>query len=121
MLLVPTYVAPSKIHGVGVFAAESIPAGALMWRFEPGIDLIISPEHAETLPQVFRDFLEVYAYISDQFPGGYVLSCDHARFLNHSSDPNTDNSSLVALARREIAAGEEITCDYGEFCVSYEL
>lgn len=39
MLLVPTYVAPSAIQGLGVFAAEPVTEGAPIWRFEPGIDL----------------------------------------------------------------------------------
>ena len=32
MMLVPTYVAPSRIEGVGVFAADDIAAGSLIWR-----------------------------------------------------------------------------------------
>jgi SET domain-containing protein len=39
MLLVRTRLAPSAIHGLGVFAAEPIARGAEVWRFTPGFDL----------------------------------------------------------------------------------
>lgn len=121
MLLVRTYVAPSPIHGLGVFAGEPIPRGTPMWRFEPSIDRVIPFERAERLPPAARDFLMTYTYLSPLFPGGYVLNGDHARFLNHSDTPNTDNSGEITLALRDIAEGEEITCNYGECCEYYEL
>lgn len=121
MFLVRTYVAASPIHGLGVFAAEPIPRGTPIWRFQPGFDQVIPFALAEQLPASAREFLATYTYLSPLFPGGYVLNGDHARFLNHSDTPNTDNSGEIALALRDIAEGEEITCDYGECCEHYEL
>ena len=46
-----------------------------------------------------------------------MLNGDDARFLNHDDEPNTDNSGPVTLAARDIAAGEEITCDYLVCCL----
>ena len=117
MLLVPTRLAPSPIHGLGVFSVEAVAAGRALWRFEPGLDLVIPFEKLEGLPAAFRAYLDTYAYASQDAPGGLVLSCDHAKFLNHSEEPNTDIRGLVTLARRAIAAGEEITCDYRD-CVA---
>jgi hypothetical protein len=68
MLLVPTYVAPSPIQGLGLFAAEEIPAGAPVWRFERGIDVVIPFERIENLPPAFRAFLDRYAYTSHDIP-----------------------------------------------------
>ena len=44
---------------------------------------------------------------------------DDAKFLNHSDDPNTHERRLSSIAARPIFAGDEITCDYGAFCVDW--
>ena len=116
MLLVPTRLGRSAVHGLGVFAAAPIAAGEAVWRFAPGIDQVIPLPLAETQPEAFKAYLATYAYLSPEFPDAYVLSCDHAKFLNHSEDPNTDIRGPTTFARRPIAAGEEITCDYRD-CV----
>jgi uncharacterized protein len=120
MLLVPTYVAPSSIQGLGLFAAEAISAGEALWRFEPEIDVVIPFERVERLPAAFRAFLDRYAYTSHDIPGGVVVSCDHAKFMNHSEDPNTEIRPFVTVARRPIAKGEEITCDYRACCAGWQ-
>ncbi len=40
MLLVKTYIGMSEIHGLGVFAAEAIADGAVVWRHNPMFDLM---------------------------------------------------------------------------------
>lgn len=112
MLLVRTSLGPSRIHGVGVMAAEPIAAGQPIWRFAPEIDLVIPFARADTLPEAFRVYLATYAYEAPEFPESYVLSCDHAKFLNHSEAPNTELRGRETLARVPIAIGEEITCNY---------
>src|SRR3546814_1178092 len=62
MLLVKTYVAPSRIHGLGLFAAERIPRGARIWEFNPVMDRFVSREEFESLPPAARESLRVYAY-----------------------------------------------------------
>lgn len=121
MLLVPTYAAASSIQGVGLFAAAPITRGTLIWRFEPVFDRIIPQGDFETLPPVARAFVERYGYTTPQIPGGWVVSLDNTRFINHSTTPNTDNTTPVTTAARDIAQDEEITCDYGEFCDSFDL
>lgn len=121
MLLVPTYAAASPIQGIGLFAAAPIPKGTLIWRFEPGFDQIIPEDVFNRLPDVPRAFVDRYGYITPQIPGGWVVSLDNTRFINHSDTPNTDNTTPQTFAKRDIAKDEEITCDYGEFCDSYDL
>ena len=42
--------------------------------------------------------------------------------MNHADDPNSDFSDEGgARATRDIAAGEEITCNYGHFYRDFEL
>ena len=117
MLLVPTYLDRSQLHGIGVFAATPIPAGTLVWRFTPGFDLDLDPTVLASQPDHFRDRLLHYGYI-DRRLDRYILCCDDARFLNHSDDPNlasdfTLDRHGVDIAIRDIAAGEEMTVDYG--------
>lgn len=121
MLLVRTFVAASPIHGIGLYAAEPIRRGTLVWRFEPGLDQIIPPDVVQRSPDCAREYLLRYGYFSPQVPGGLVLPFDNTKFMNHSGDPNTDNTTELTYARRDIAAGEELTCDYREFCTDFDL
>ena len=119
MFIVSTYVSPSPVHGLGCFAGEDLVAGQPIWRFAPGIDLVVPFEQIAAAPQAFRDYMEMYAYVSPQLAGGMVLSCDHAKFLNHSDDANTDIQGPTTVARRDIRRGEEITCDYRVCCSGF--
>jgi SET domain-containing protein len=116
VLLVRTSIRQSPIHGLGVFAEEDIPEGTVLWRFEPVLDRLIHEEDLRGLPDHLVDFIEIY---SEYFPelGVLVLSGDNDRYTNHSDDPNTEvvlpnGPEAHVRARRTIAAGEEITCDY---------
>lgn len=120
MMLVPTRREQSGIHGTGLFAVEEIPAGTATWRFTPGIDLSIHPDAVAEFTQVARDWFVTYAYL-DIRTGLYVLCSDDARFMNHSEDPNVGGDYErepvfgMDVAIRDIAAGEELTCDYRTF------
>ena len=116
MFLIRTRVGPSSIHGTGVFACEAVSIGVTIWRFQPPFDQILSDEDVAGLPDVGRAFLKVYAYRSSDLDGRLVLSGDHARFLNHSEDPNTEERSFLSIARRPIVVDDEITCNYRAFC-----
>lgn len=116
MFLIKTIVGPSKIHGNGVFALEPVSAGQTIWRFYPPFDQVFSDDQLLELPKVVQDFLDTYSYRSVDLGGKTVLSGDHAKFLNHSGDPNTEERPFFSVARTAIAAGEEITCDYDAFC-----
>jgi len=121
MLLIQTYTSASTIHGVGLFAAEQVQKGQMIWRFEPDFDRLIPDALLATLPGPARAFIDRYGFLSPQFPGGWVVSLDNSRFINHSPTPNTDNRKAETLAASDIAPGEEITCDYGEFCTEFRL
>jgi uncharacterized protein len=119
MFLVRTRIGPSQIHGNGVFACENIDRGTTVWRFEPQFDRIITEEEWANLPPVFREHVDMFGYRSGDLGGRLVLSCDHAKFLNHSADPNTEELPFRSVASRYINSGEEITCNYGTFCVDW--
>lgn len=122
MLLISTYVAPSRIEGVGIFAAEDVAAGALIWRLEPGLDRLFTQEDVETLPAVHRAFVERYGYPYPHDPEITIVELDNGRFMNHSTSPNTRFTDPDAgFTRVAIAAHEEITCDYSEFDPTFQM
>jgi uncharacterized protein len=116
MLLVRTKVLPSPIHGLGLFADENIPKGTIIWEFEPGFDLVIDSQRVQELPEAPKQWMKHYAHLSKK-NGKYTLSMDNDRYINHAADPNTididtGREELATVARRDIRAGEELTCDY---------
>lgn len=120
MLLVRTVKKQSDIHGIGLFAAEPIPAGTPTWRFTPGIDMAIHPEMLDRIPDTAREQFHTYAYL-DIKTGLYVLCADDGRLMNHAEDPTVgqdyDAEPVFGLdvATRDIDAGAELTCDYRTF------
>ena len=120
MMIVPNYVGPSAIEGVGVFAAAPIAKGTEIWHLSEALDLLLNEEELARLPELQRDFIARYGYPHMTRAGLTVLEFDNGRFMNHDPRPNTDfTSPEVGWAIRDIAAGEEITCDYGEFDPSF--
>ena len=122
MMLVPTYVAPSAIEGVGVFAAEPIAEGTLIWQLAPALDRLIRKSDIHGLPPLFQQFVERYSYPYPHDPEQLIIELDNGRFMNHSDRPNTIFSDPdCGYTIRAIAAGEELTCNYAEFDPSFEI
>lgn len=116
MMTVPTYVAPSSIEGVGIFAAVDIKAGDEIWRYEPAFDRMFTAEEIERLGAVQREYVERYGYTHMADRSIVVVETDNGRFMNHSELPNTDFTRPDrGFAIVDILAGTEIVCDYGEF------
>jgi SET domain-containing protein len=122
MMIVPTYVGPSPIEGVGVFAAAPIKAGDTIWVLEEKLDLLLSVDELQALPELQRQFIERYGYRHMTKPDVIVLEFDNGRFMNHSEAPNTDfTSPELGWAIRDIAEGEEIICNYAEFDREHQM
>ena len=120
MLRVHTRIAPG-LHGIGLFAAEPITADTVIWRYDPGMDFEIvldAPLVDGPMPESLRRFALHYGYaaIGTHGENRYIICADDARFMNHSATANTRDDNGVTIACRDIAEGEEITCDYLEFC-----
>jgi SET domain-containing protein len=119
MMLVKTRVAPSGLHGLGLFAVEAIARGTPIWRFERGFDHDFSPDQVAALPPLAREHTRWFSFVHRD-TGRVILSGDHACFINHSPNPNTGAAPgaappVTTVALRDIAAGEEITCNYFAF------
>ena len=103
-------VAPSKIHGVGVFALRDMPRGTKL--------------HADMFPKAFKlpfeDFDKLYGEVrqllQERWPQvvsgeGFMYPDTFLQaFCNHSDAPNYDAKSDLTL--RDIQADEEITENY---------
>ncbi len=119
MLRVKAYIAPSGIHGIGLFAGESISKGSVIWEFNAPIDQRFKPEDVSRMSPAMKTFLSRYAYCER---GTLVLCGDHARFMNHSPEPScgNDTSRQYTLALRDIREGEELTDNYTTMEDSWE-
>ena len=97
--------------GLGVFAKKAIPKGTIVYTMDP-LEVVISNKRKQSLSEAVNKILDKYSYIDAR--RRYILSWDHAKFVNHSCEANTITSGYgFEIAIRDIAAGEEITDDYG--------
>jgi SET domain-containing protein len=122
---VPYEVRPSAIAGRGVFAIEPIERGTLVWEYEVGRSVLEYRSEAklrerlENLTDEEARFLLEHIYV---WKDAAVEIIDDAKIWNHTPSPNTgfhpDDPSigegLGSYALRDIAAGEELTDDYGD-------
>lgn len=120
MLYVRTFVAPSAIQGLGLFADQDIAAGTLLWSFTPGFDQRFTREMVLAFPPEIQMYLVKYGWLSKK-SNLYCYATDNGKYFNHSETPNvksvytdTDEESIV-LALRDIAKGEELTDNYASF------
>lgn len=116
MMMIKTFVAPSEIQGLGVFAGEFVPEGGELWVLNPKFDVLIHPGEIEDFPSHMRDYVERYSYPHLELAGVRVIDCDDGKFMNHSERSNTDFRLFDrGYALVDIAVGDEITCNYFEF------
>jgi SET domain-containing protein len=102
----------SRIHSHGCYTTRPIRKGTLIVEY---VGAYLTYEQADDL--------------YDDFPGTYLFGLDGgkrvidgygvAAFVNHSCQPNCSTDQIKGkmwiIARRDIAAGEELTYDYNLF------
>lgn len=110
--------APSRLHGVGVFAVRAIPRSTYV--FAPDDDALVSVRQQDIrqLPRAIRRLYEDFC-----IRRGRTLLCPvsfnslrPAWYVNHSDSPNLaadDEYRFYSL--RQIRAGEELTIDYSTY------
>ena len=106
-------VAPSRIDGHGVYAAEAIPR-----RLKIGEIRGESISVAEARIRATRVERIMIVELSSRKAIDFSRSSDPMRYTNHSCQPNARlcirQGRVEFYALRDIAPGEEITVDYGE-------
>lgn len=117
MLLVDTYIAPSSIHGIGLFANQDIPADITVWQYS----WLVIGQDAKELHRhdpLIQHFVKTYGWLQN---GSWYVAIDNARFINHAgphANLKTDGPNFL-IAVRDIRKGEELTEDYGTFDEDY--
>ncbi len=99
---------PSRIEGLGVFAARPFRAGETIRRITVVREVTAEAPLREALGERFDHC---------DWPDGKQLLIGYPdRHLNHSCDPiawvRYEGAASYIVARRDIPAGEEITADY---------
>jgi len=116
--------APSPIHGIGVFALTEIPEGTRDLFSPPGQEWPAIPlGEIETLPTHVRKLVDTYCLQDETHaylpPNGFKV-LDLVMYLNHSDTPNLKqiDGGEYFVSLRDIAAGEELFVDYDELDVN---
>jgi len=105
-------IAPSPIHGVGVFAIRDISKGQLLYTFDHHMVFDVDEEDfMKILPEIRALILD--KIINPEGTTHYRFFSPNDEqilqsFMNHSSDANSDGH----IALRDIKKGEEITENY---------
>jgi hypothetical protein len=99
--------------GYGVFARRPIPKGTIVYVKDP-LEIEVTPEQFEAMDPQFQAVVNWFSYIDEQ--GCRIVSWDIAKYVNHSCDSNSISTGYgFEISTRNIAAGEEITDEYGIF------
>ncbi len=112
----PYVVRTSRIHGRGVFAADTIRKGTPIIEYKGER---VAWDEAVTRPDSDPDnpFHTFFFSLDDGRVIDANVGGNAARWINHSCDPNceteeTDDERIMILAMRDIGSGEELTYDY---------
>lgn len=119
MLLIPTQVKPSKIHGLGLFVTKPIKKNTLLWKYIEDVSMIFI-EHARynAMTPMQQQFVRTYGFLDDKWPEYWMVPFDDTRYFNHSENPtmiyveNIEFSNGAYFATRELLPGDELTEDY---------
>lgn len=110
--------APSTIHGVGVFAIRDIPRGAPVFGDDDEPTTVVPAALVKRLKPELRILYEDFCVLHGQVyicPASFNLLTP-SWYLNHSETPNVAcDESLRFFALRRIPKGEELTADYGRY------
>lgn len=115
MLVVKTKLNKDNYDGIGLFANEDIKEGDIVYIKDALSHILISKDSLDKSPKLFRDCVIKYATFIN---GKYFLDLDDTRFINHSSEPNIEFTTISnegfanAIALVNILKGTELTCDY---------
>lgn len=105
-------------RGFGTFAARAIHCGEIVEAYEGRPHVLVSRRHVEQRWHGRRrQMFDRYAWpLAGDIHVTWSDDPDDWRPINHSCDPNTWIEGLDLVARRDVAAGEEITVDYATYC-----
>jgi len=105
--------------GYGVFATRDIPAGTITYVRDP-FEITFTQAEFAAIDEPYKSVIDRYCYTDRH--GTLIMGWDFSKYVNHSCEANTLLTAFgFDIAVRDIAAGEEITDDYGLFNVQETL
>jgi D-alanine-D-alanine ligase len=101
-----------------MFANRPIAPGERIVQFEQESQVLVSRSHVErTWSGQDADWFPRYAWpLTDEIYVVWERDPEDWKPINHSCEPNAWLEGLDLVARRDVAAGEEVTVDYATFC-----
>jgi uncharacterized protein len=111
-------VRPSRIHGTGVFARANISAELRVLEY---VGERLTKDESLKRRQAGNYYVFI---VTDDFDIDGWVDWNPARYINHSCQPNCEarqeDEHIWIYALRDIAAGEELTFNYGYDLQDYE-
>lgn len=105
--------------GYGVFATAPIPEGTIVY-VKDSLEIVVSPAEYLRHTAEMQKVMEKYSYIDEH--GNRIISWDFAKYVNHCCQCNTISTGYgFEIAIRDIAAGEQITDEYGIFNLEKDM
>jgi SET domain-containing protein len=105
----------SRIHGLGVFAVQAIPAHLQVLEY---VGKRLTKAESAT-----RCDYTYFFHLDDEHDLDGAAGWNPAGFVNHSCEPNCDSASIDGViwivTQRDIADGEELTINYGYDLTGY--
>lgn len=109
----------SEEIGFGVIATQDLLMGTITVVPDP-LDLTLTKDEINRLPEPLKSRAWHFMYMNAD--SHFILSWDHARYINHSCHANTMLSKQgFEIAIRDIKQGEQITSEYGLLRAQEEL
>jgi hypothetical protein len=111
MLVIPTELRPSPIHGIGLFLLVPLKKGEPVWHFDSRVDRLYSESEIE-------QFINAYACWNKD-TRLWMLCGDNMRYCNHSDNPTLFLSTGGLgpdSAACDLAIGDELTANYYLAC-----
>ncbi len=110
-------VLPGRAGGYGIFAGRAYRPGERIIAFEERPHHLVTRTHVEACwDERGKEWFARYAWpLTDDVWVTWSDDPEEWRPVNHSCDPSAWLEGLDVVARRPVAAGEEITLDYATF------
>ena len=107
----------SKIHGLGVFAAERIPRGRKVIEFTgKRISRKLFDRQVRNMSTKARAGLIHFGWLNGRWVIDAALGGSGAEYINHSCEPNLSvrriHNHMLYFSRRTIRRGEELSDKY---------
>ncbi len=112
--------APSKVHGIGVFAIRDILKDTVVMAFSyrnfPCVEIHKDRLKKELMPEVYKQIVKNWSETPTTVlvPLNVNQQLHYVNFLNHSENSNVQYLEEKYLAKRNILKGEEILIDFNE-------